>query len=97
MNKQLQSVEQLTTALRLKQLNYNELFKDGLTPLESVEIYLKEQLRLREERATEFREKRSRTLISVFNAVLQRNKCFVFLIVYGLTMLTISCFWDLLQ
>ena len=59
MNKRLQTVNQLTSALRLKQLNYNELFSDGLTPLESIEIYLKEQLRLREERATELRIKRS--------------------------------------
>ena len=59
MNKTLQSVNMLTTALRLKPLNYNELFRDGLTPLESVEIFLHAQLELKEERATQIRLKRS--------------------------------------
>ena len=77
MNKQLQSVEQLTSALRLKPLNYNELFTGSLTPLESVEIYLKEQLRLKEERATELRIKRSflppRKSIKEFDFGFQRS------------------------
>ena len=77
MNKQLQSVEQLTSALRLKPLKYNELFTGGLTPLESVEIYLREQLRLKEERATELRIKRSflppRKSIKEFDFGFQRS------------------------
>lgn len=58
-NKLESSIINLTTELRLKQLNYNELFKDGLTPLESVHIFLQEQLKLKEERANELRMKRS--------------------------------------
>lgn len=58
-NKTEQSIIKLTGALRLKQLNYNELFRDGLTPMESVEIFLQEQLKLKDERATQIRLKRS--------------------------------------
>lgn len=77
MNKIQKSIENLTTLLRLKQLDYGELFKDGLTPMESVEIYLKEQVRLREERATELRLKRSylpaRKSIDAFDFGFQRS------------------------
>ena len=59
MNKIQQSINRLATALRLTPLNYNELFREGLTPLESVETYLQEHLKLKEERATQLRLKRS--------------------------------------
>lgn len=59
MNKTEQSLNHLTTALRLKPVNYHELFVEGLTPMESVELFLKEQLRSKEQRATELRRKRS--------------------------------------
>lgn len=59
MSKIQQSILRLTTELRLKPLNYNELFREGLTPLESVETFLKAQLALKEARTTELRLKRS--------------------------------------
>lgn len=59
MNKTESSIIKLTTALRLKQLNYGDLFTEGLTPMQSVELFLKEQLKLKEERANELRLKRS--------------------------------------
>ena len=60
MNKTQQSVLRLTKALRLKELNYHDLFRVGdLTPLESVEVFLQAQLSLKEERATQLRLKRS--------------------------------------
>ena len=59
MKKTQQSVVRLATALRLKPLNFHDLFREGLTPLESVEVYLQAQLRLKEERTTQLRLKRS--------------------------------------
>lgn len=59
MNKTLNNINKLTSTLRLNQLNYGQLFKQGLTPMESVEVFLTEQLRLKEERAKELRLKRS--------------------------------------
>lgn len=59
MNKTQQSVVRLATAMRLKPLNFHDLFRDGLTPLESVEVYLQAQLHLKEERTTQLRLKRS--------------------------------------
>jgi DNA replication protein DnaC len=53
------NITQLTTALRLNQLNYRQLFTEGLTPMQGVEVFLKEQLKLKEERANELRLKRS--------------------------------------
>lgn len=59
LNKTESSIIKLTTALRLKHLNYGQLFSEGLTPMQSVELFLKEQLKLKEERANELRLKRS--------------------------------------
>ena len=59
MNKTQQSVARLAIALRLKPLNFHELFQQELTPLESVEVYLQAQLHLKEERGTQLRLKRS--------------------------------------
>ena len=59
MNKTQQSVARLAIALRLKPLNFHELFQQELTPLESVEVYLQAQLHLKEERTTQLRLKRS--------------------------------------
>lgn len=59
MNNTEMNITQLTTALRLNQLNYRQLFTEGLTPMQSVEVFLKEQLKLKEERANELRLKRS--------------------------------------
>jgi DNA replication protein DnaC len=76
-NKIEQSIHQMTTSLRLGALDYNELFREGLTPLQSVEIFLKEQLCLKEARATELRLKRSylpeRKAIKDFDFGFQRS------------------------
>ena len=45
--------------LRLEPLDLSPLFTDGLTPLESVEKFLCEQLRLKEQKAAKIRLKRS--------------------------------------
>lgn len=45
--------------LRLEQVDFSLLFKNGLTPLESIECFLTEQLRLKEEKATKIRIKRA--------------------------------------
>lgn len=77
LNKIENSITQLTAELRLKQLNYNDLFKDGLTPLESVELFLKEQLKLKEARANDLRMRRSflpaRKTIDEFDFGFQRS------------------------
>jgi DNA replication protein DnaC len=59
MNKTQHSITELTKALRLYPIDLHQLFSEGLTPLESVELYLKEQLHMKEERASERRLKRS--------------------------------------
>lgn len=59
MNKTQSNVIKLTSALRLNQLDYGQLFTEGLTPMQSVEIFLQEQFKLKEERAKELRFKRS--------------------------------------
>lgn len=45
--------------LRLEPINFSELFKDGLTPLESVSCFLTEQLRLKELKAAKMRTRRA--------------------------------------
>ena len=45
--------------LRLEQVDFPLIFKDGLTPLESVEYFLAEQLRLKQEKAAKMRIKRA--------------------------------------
>jgi len=45
--------------LRLEQVDFSLLCKDGLTPLESVEYFLTEQLRLKQEKAAKMRIKRA--------------------------------------
>lgn len=45
--------------LRLEQVDFSSLIKDGLTPLESVEYFLAEQLRLKQEKAAKMRIKRA--------------------------------------
>lgn len=59
MNKLESSIHQLCAALKLGQPDMGELYKGGLSPLQSVELFLKEQLALKEARANEIRLKRS--------------------------------------
>lgn len=77
MNKLEQSIQQLSAAIQLKPIDCHKLFSEGLTPLQSVEIFLKEQVRLREERANELRLKRSylptRKTIQDFDFGFQRS------------------------
>jgi len=47
------------TELRLEPIDLSSLFTDGLTPFESVERFLSEQLHLREQKAAKMRLKRS--------------------------------------
>lgn len=77
MNKLEQSIQQLSSTLQLKPVDCHKLFNEGLTPLQSVETFLKEQVRLREERANELRLKRSylpaRKTIQEFDFGFQRS------------------------
>jgi DNA replication protein DnaC len=77
MNKLEQSIQQLSSTLQLKPVDCHKLFKEGLTPLQSVETFLKEQVRLREARANELRLKRSylpaRKTIQEFDFGFQRS------------------------
>ena len=61
MTKPLENVTALTTALRMTQVDFESLFagKNGLTPLESVELFLAEQQRLRIEKQNALRRKRA--------------------------------------
>ena len=61
MTKPLENVTALTTALRMTQVDFESLFagKNGLTPLESVELFLTEQQRLRIEKQNALRRKRA--------------------------------------
>jgi DNA replication protein DnaC len=45
--------------LKLEQMDFSALFKDGLTPMESVGKFLTEQIRLKDEKAAQFRTKRA--------------------------------------
>jgi DNA replication protein DnaC len=47
------------TQLRLEPIDFSSLFTDGLTPLASVERFLGEQLRLKEQKAAKIRIKRA--------------------------------------
>ena len=61
MTKPLENVAALTTALRMAQVDFESLFagKNGLTPLESVELFLTEQQRLRIEKQNALRRRRA--------------------------------------
>lgn len=77
MNKTEKSIQQLVSSLRLQQLDYGTLFTEDLTPLGSVEVFLKEQLKLKEAKANELRFKRSflppRKTISAFDFGFQKS------------------------
>lgn len=77
MNKLEQSIQQLSSTLQLKTVDCHKLFNEGLSPLQSVETFLKEQVRQREARANELRLKRSylptRKTIQEFDFGFQRS------------------------
>lgn len=62
MNTRLKRIETLTTALRLPQIDFDALYgsRKDLTPLESVELFLEEQQRLKREKQDAIRRKRAR-------------------------------------
>ena len=55
----IDTISRQIAELRLEQVNFSLLFKEGLTPLESVEYFLTEQLRLKQEKAAKMRIKRA--------------------------------------
>jgi len=77
MNKLEHSIEQLCTILHLKPLDFTPLMSESLTPLQSIEIFLIEQVRLREERTNQRRLKRAylpnRKSIQEFDYNFQRS------------------------
>lgn len=61
MNKRLEHVNALVSGLRLASVDFGTLYdgKNTLTPLESVEVFLSEQQRLRTEKQNQIRRKRA--------------------------------------
>lgn len=55
----IDTISRQIAELRLEQVDFSLLFKEGLTPLESVEYFLTEQLRLKQEKAAKMRIKRA--------------------------------------
>lgn len=55
----IDTISRQIAELRLEQVDFALLFKDGLTPMESVEYFLAEQLRLKQEKAAKMRIKRA--------------------------------------
>lgn len=55
----MDTISRQISELRLEQVDFSRLFNDGLTPLESVDRFLIEQLRLKELKATAMRIKRA--------------------------------------
>ena len=49
MNTKLERISEISTALRLAEVNLEALYagKDDITPLSAIELYLEEQLKLR--------------------------------------------------
>lgn len=77
LNKLESTIQKLSASLQLKPVDFQKLFTEGMTPLQSVECYLTEQVKLREARATELRLKRSylpeRKTIQGFDYGFQRS------------------------
>ena len=55
----IDTISRQIAELRLEQVDFSLLFKDGLTPLESIEYFLTEQLRIKQEKAAKMRIKRA--------------------------------------
>jgi len=55
----IDTISRQIAELRLEQADLSLFFKDGLTPLESVEYFLTEQIRLKQEKAAKMRIKRA--------------------------------------
>lgn len=57
--KMANSVDTMMTKLRLEKVDFQNLFQGEHSPLESIDLFLSEQLRLKDQKATENRIKRS--------------------------------------
>nr|WP_242825401.1 ATP-binding protein [Desulfitobacterium dichloroeliminans] len=54
-----ESIESMLTALHLEKVEFENLFQGEHSPLESLSLFLSEQIRLKDQKATESRIKRS--------------------------------------
>lgn len=59
MNQTLENINNMISRLHLEPVNFQELFQDGHSPLESVQIFLEEQVLLKEQKAAIMRMKRA--------------------------------------
>lgn len=59
MNHTIDDINSMMHRLHLEPVNFQELFQEGHSPLESVQIFLKEQVKTKEEKATAMRVKRA--------------------------------------
>lgn len=59
MNHTIDTINNMMHQLRLEPVNFQELFQEGQSPLKSVQIFLEEQTKIKEEKATAMRIKRS--------------------------------------
>lgn len=59
MNKTLDSINSSLSRLRLEPVDFNNLFQEGISPLDSIHIFLREQVRLKDEKSTAIRIKRA--------------------------------------
>nr|WP_041219237.1 IS21-like element helper ATPase IstB [Desulfitobacterium dichloroeliminans] len=57
--KTMESIESMLTALHLEKVEFENLFQGEHSPLESLSLFLSEQIRLKDQKATESRIKRS--------------------------------------
>lgn len=57
--KTMDSIETMTTKLHLEKLDFQNLFQGEHSPLDSIHLFLAEQIRLKDQKATESRIKRS--------------------------------------
>lgn len=59
MNQTLENINNMIARLHLEPVNFQELFQDGHSPLESLQIFLKEQIKSKEQKAAVMRTKRA--------------------------------------
>ena len=85
MNERIERVTALVSGLRLASVDLESLYSNkNLTPLESVEVFLSEQQRLRTEKQTLIRRKRAnlpaektwKLSILDFNAACPESRCY---------------------
>lgn len=100
--KTVESIETMMTKLHLDKVDFLSLFQGEHSPLESIDLFLSEQIRLKGQKAAESRIKRSgmpqmktlKDLTLVFSRVSQKSKCLGYPISLGSNKLITLCFWD---